>query len=536
MATEIIINAVPEETRVALLDNGVLAELYIDRKRDQGIVGNVYKGRVAKVLPGMQAAFVDIGLERAAFLHVSDIVDFPEGEAPPLAANGEGLTTEEVEDEEEEEEETARAKPKPRRRSTVPIEELLEEGQEIIVQVSKEPMGTKGARVTGHLSFPGRYLVFLPTVNHLGVSRRIGKGEERGRLRELVGRLRKGSGGYIIRTVSEGISDEEIRADMEFLDRIWQTLQEKKEQQAAPSLLHSDLDLSFRVVRDLFTPKVDRLVIDSKTEHERVLTFVQTYMPHLGQRVELYSRDEPIFDAYGIELEISKALGRRVWLKSGGYIVIDHTEALTVIDVNTGRYVGKRNLEETILKTNLEAAKEIAYQLRLRNIGGLIIIDFIDMAQEKHRRTVEKRLIEALRGDRARIKVGRISPFGMLEITRQRVGPGLKRTVFMPCPHCKGAGWSRTVQSKALSVLREVRALLNLKGYSLLQVFASPGVNDYLSNYKRRPILDLEEAVGKTVVLRPEPSYPIDVVHYRFLTGDGQEARVAIPAGLGVKA
>jgi len=507
MATEIIINAVPEETRVALLENGVLTELYIDRKRDQGIVGNVYKGRVAKVLPGMQAAFVDIGLERAAFLHVSDIAAFPEGEAAQIELSGE----EELEgggqrEEDEEEAEERRPRPRARRRQNVSIEELLQEGQEVVVQASKEPIGTKGARVTGHLSFPGRYLVYMPTVNHLGVSRRISREEERRRLRDLVQQQRRSGAGYIIRTVSEGISDEEIRADIEFLDRIWQTLQEKRERQAAPSLLHSDLDLSFRIVRDLFTNKMDRLVIDSKPEFERIQTFVQTYLPHLGPKIELYSRDEPIFDAYGIELEISKALGRRVWLKSGGYIVIDHTEALTVIDVNTGRYVGKRNLEETILKTNMEAAKEIAYQLRLRNIGGLIIIDFIDMESGKNRDKVFGAFKEAMSKDKARTHILRISELGLVEMSRERTREDLLRVLSEPCSYCEGRGYTKSPATVCYEIFRELRRLDFTARERKVVVTVHPTVANLLYDEERKSVDELEKELLKKIIVKNDPA------------------------------
>ncbi len=510
MGIDIIMNAPPEETRVAMLENGVLSELYIDRTREQGIVGNVYKGKAAKVLPGMQAAFVDIGLERAAFLHVSDIAAFPEDEAATLEVTGLADEPAEEVEEEEEEEEERRVRPKARRRSTKPIEEQLQEGQEIVVQVSKEPMGTKGARVTGHLSFPGRYLVYLPTVNHIGVSRRISKAEERGRLRDLVRQARQGSAGYIIRTVSEGVSDEEIKADIEFLNRVWRSLQENKERQTAPSLLHSDLNLSFRIVRDLFTPRVDKLVIDSKKEHERIMEFVQMYMPHLAARVELYSRDEPIFDSYGIELEISKALGRRVWLKSGGYIVIDHTEALTVIDVNTGRYVGKRNLEETILKTNMEAAKEIAYQLRLRNIGGLIVIDFIDMEVGKNREKVINAFRESMSRDKARTHILRISELGLVEMSRERTREDLLRVLSEPCGYCEGRGYTKAPATVCYEIFRELRRLGASNREKKVVITVNPMVANLLYDEERKSIDELEKELLKKIVVKSDATLHVE--------------------------
>src|SRR4030042_2965942 len=342
MASELIINVTSYETRVALLEDRVLAELYIERTKDRGIVGNIYKGKVVKVLPGMQAAFVDIGLERAAFLYVADVygkveeyeeVGFPSEEMPIYLS------------------------------PSLPIEDLLSEGQEITVQVSKEPLGTKGTRITSHISLPGRYLVYMPTVDHVGVSRRIKDERERRRLREIVQALKTNSGGFIVRTASEGAEAEEIRNDMEFLLHLSENIQRKKENVSAPSLIHSDLTMVLRVIRDILSPQVNRIIIDSRGEYENIISFINTYMPKQKYEITLYENKEPIFDACGIEIEIDKILGRKIWFKSGGYIVIDMSEALVAIDVNTGGYVGKRNLADTILKTNLEAAKEIAYQL-----------------------------------------------------------------------------------------------------------------------------------------------------------------------------
>jgi len=365
MASEIIINVAPEETRVAVLDRKILTDLYIDRVKQRDFVGNVYKGKIVKVLPGLQAAFVDIGQEKAAFMHVSELV----GEAGKLDFDDPFV---EVEDK-------APEVPKAKRSSSKPIEELVEEGEELMVQVTKGPIGTKGSRVTAYISLPGRYLVFMPNVDHIGISRRIEKDEERARLKQLMQKLRKPGQGYIVRTVSEGVSDEELRSDVEFLQASWEEILDKKKRLKAPALLHSDLDLVFRTVRDHFTRDVQHLWIDSKADYEAIREFVGRYLPELLSRIHLYTKEEPIFDHFDLETEISKAMARKVWLKSGGHIVIDHTEAMTVIDVNTGRFVGKRDLEDTIVRTNLEAVKETAYQLKLRSIGGIIIIDFIDM-------------------------------------------------------------------------------------------------------------------------------------------------------------
>lgn len=419
------------------------------------------------------------------------------------------------------------------------IDQLLRKGQEVVVQITKEGIGSKGPTLTTYVSLPGRCLVLMPSLPKCGVSRKIEDGRERKRLKRIVRELDEtGSGGigFIVRTAGINKSLQDLERDRDYLKKIWEMVAQRLKVTRAPALLYQESDLVLKAMRDQFTPDIADVVVDSEDVFLRIRDFADKLMPHMSDRIKNHSMTTPLFHHFGIEKEVEALYQPRVDLPNGASIVIDQTEALVAIDVNSGKFKAGGDSDETAFRTNLDAIPEIVRHLRLRDLGGLIIIDFIDMSHEKHRRGVERRLIEALRGDRARIKVGRISPFGMLEITRQRVGPGLKRTVFMQCPHCKGAGWSRTVQSKALSVLREVRALLNLKGYSVLQVFAAPAVTDYLVNYKRRGILELEDAVGKTIVFRPEPSYPIDVVHYRFLTGDGQEARIAIPAGLGVKA
>lgn len=500
MSTDIVINATKEETRVALLENKILTELFIDRKKDHGVVGNVYKGRVVKVLPGMQSAFVDIGLERAAFLHVTDVVILNQTE----------IRSDLLEEEMDEKADLDPEPPKRAKGNSHSIEDLLTEGQEVMVQVSKEPRGTKGARVTTYLSLPGRYLVYMPTVNHVGVSRRIERDEERARLREMILRMRKPGAGYIIRTVSEGLSEEEFRLDMEFLERLWQNILAKKEMVSAPALLHTDLDLAFRIVRDLFTTKVDRLIIDSKQEYGRIKEFVETYLPALSHRVQLYQDEEPIFDAFGIEIEISKALGKKVWLKSGGYIVIDHTEALTVIDVNTGRYVGKRNLEETILKTNLEAVKEIAYQLRLRNIGGIIIIDFIDMEREKNREKVFNALREALAQDRARSHILRISELGLVQMSRERVREDLLRTLCEPCPYCEGRGYIKSPTTVCYEIFREIRRLGLSPKEKKIVINVHPTVANLLFDEERQGVEDLERQFHKKIVIKTDQTLHLE--------------------------
>jgi ribonuclease E len=419
------------------------------------------------------------------------------------------------------------------------IDQLLKKGQEVVVQITKEGIGSKGPTLTTYISLPGRCLVLMPSLPKCGVSRKIEDGSERKRLKRIVRELDEtghGGIGFIVRTAGVNKSLQDLQRDRDYLKKIWEMVAQRLKLTRAPALLYQESDLVLKAMRDQFTPDIADVVVDCEDVFLRIRDFAEKLMPHMAERIKQHAMTTPLFHHFGIEKDVESLYQPKVDLPNGASIVIDQAEALVAIDVNSGRYKAGGDTDETAYRTNLDAIPEIVRQLRLRDLGGLIIIDFIDMAHEKQRRGVERKLIDSLRGDRSRIKVGRISPFGMLEITRQRVGPGLKRTVFMQCPHCKGAGWSRTVQSKALSVLREARALVNLKGFSVLQVFVAPAVADYLVNYKRRSVLELEDAVGKSLVFRPEASYPIDVVHYRFLTGDGQEARIAIPAGLGVKA
>ncbi len=490
MPSEIIVNAGREETRVALLENGLVTEIYIDRKKDRGIAGNVYKGRVMKVLPGMQAAFVDIGLEKSAFLYVGDVFDSSSEYAPMM--EDEGLEME--------------VETKRKRSHARAIEDLLQEGQEILVQVSKEPISTKGARVTTYISIPGRYLVTMPGINHIGVSRRIENGEERKRLREIVGRLRKPGTGYIIRTASEGRSEDDFTADIEFLSRLWQNIQKKKEKTSAPALIHNELDLIFRIIRDAFTKDIDRMVIDDPDEYQRVREFVDSYIPQLSRYVKLYDHDEPVFDHFGVEIEISRALGRKVWLKSGGYIIIDQTEALTTIDINTGRYVGKRTLEDTILKTNLEAVREVAYQLRLRNIGGIIILDFIDMEREDNRRKVYAALQDALVRDKAKTTISHISPLGLIEMTRKRIRESLGRTLCEPCPYCDGRGYVKSSRTVCYEVLRELRRAFTKAEEKKALVTVNSVVADMLYDEEREGVEALEKEFQKKIVIKADPN------------------------------
>jgi len=486
MANELIINVKQQETRVALLEDRVLAELYIERTKGRGIMGNIYKGKVVKVLPGMQAAFVDIGLEKAAFLYVSDVYggmeDYEEmgyqGEEIPFYFN-----------------------------PSSQIEDLLSEGQEILVQVSKEPLGTKGTRITSHITLPGRYLVLMPTVDHVGVSRRIRDEKERRRLREIVLTMKTPASGFIVRTASEGSEPDEIRNDMEFLLHLWNNIQKKKESSTAPSLIHSDLTMVLRVIRDILSPQVNRIIIDSREEYENIISFINTYMPKQKYEITLYEKEGPIFDSYGIEMEIDKILGRKVWLKSGGYIVIDMSEALVAIDVNTGRYVGKRNVADTIFKTNLEAAKEIAYQLRLRNIGGIIIIDFIDMEREGDREKVYQALEEAIKKDRQKTNIFKISELGLVEMTRKRTRENISRILGESCPYCEGAGLVKSKTTVCYEIFREIERTSSELGGHNIMVEVNPEVADLLYEEERTGVEELEKKLRKKIVIKGKPGF-----------------------------
>jgi ribonuclease G len=496
VAREIVINSAPYETRVALLEKRRLIEIFIERSRDRGVAGNIYKGRVTRVLPGMQAAFVDIGLEKAAFLHASDLdaelddeflaeEGIPPAEVSPAAAEG-----------------APSRPPRPR----VPIEERLTKGQEILVQVAKQPIGSKGARVTGVISLPGRHLVFMPASNHIGVSRRIEDEAERARLKEIVSSERPPEGGFIVRTACEGLSKREVQGDIRFLLKLWNRILYKSERVGAPALLHYDMDLVLRTVRDLFTAETQRLVVDTPRDHQRILDFLDTVMPRLKARVELYEGPEPIADHFGIEAQITKALERKVWLKSGGYIVIDHTEALTVVDVNTGRFVGKKTQEETVVRTNLEAATTIVQQLRLRNIGGLIVIDFIDMEDRANQREVFEALTDALKKDKARSKVLRISELGLIEMTRKRTRESLMQLLCAPCATCSGKAYTKSTATIGYEVLRRIQreAAVN-PTLAQITVQAHPGVAQFLLHDEDRTLQSLESRLGKKIVIKAVP-------------------------------
>ncbi len=542
---QIVINVDIGETRVAIIENGIVAELHIERRGDRSVVGDVYLGKVTRVLPGMNAAFVDLGLDRAAFLHVDDALpdeEFraamlgddddapePEPEAAPAEPAPSASSEPEIPGDEDLDAKpdskpalkahTHRA-PKPAKpaggraqrdtRAPKPIRDVLREGQEIVVQVSKGPISTKGARVTSHVSLPGRYVVYMPTVDHMGVSKRIGNEKERRRLREVIESLKPEKGGLIVRTLSEGLTKKQLKTDVAYLVHLWADICKKREGARAPALLYSELDVVLRTVRDIFGPEVDKIIIDDKDAHGRLVRFVEQFMPDRKDDVELYTGHEPVFDAYGIEDEIGRALSRKVPLKSGGYLIIDQAEALTAIDVNTGRFVGKKDVEETVTATNMEAIAEIAYQLRLRNLGGLIVLDLIDMDRPQNRDRVDKALAEALKNDKAKTTAVRISELGLVEMTRKRTRESLGRTLFEPCFYCDGTGQTSSRLTVAYEILRQIRREKDdLKGYSIV-VNAHPAVVDTLKNEIRQDLDEAQRRYMREIRVQSRPEYHIE--------------------------
>lgn len=498
---KIIINATNHETRVCLLENDVPIELFIEGHANRRCVGTVCKGRVTKVLPGMQSAFVDIGMERDAFLYVMDVVD-------NLDAIEKSIVFGEYEETDVEIENAQRdnGRPPEKNHSQVSITDLIREGQELLVQVAKEPIGGKGARVTTHITLPGRYLVFMPTVHHIGVSKRIEDEEERKRLKSIILKLRPPGTGFIVRTAGELREEEEFSSDMEALLKLWHSIQITSEKAKSPSIIHRDLDLVFKTVRDLFTQDVERLEIDNETEYQRLVEYVYAIQPHLTQRVKLYLQETPIFEEYGIEDEIEHALNRKIWLKSGGYIVIDQTEALVSIDVNTGKYVGKRNLEETITRTNLEAAREIVRQIRLRDLGGIIIIDFIDMQQEENKKKVLEVFEEELKSDRSKINILPLSELGLVQMTRKRLKPSLGRTLMRPCPYCQGSGLIKSKSTLIHEIQREIHRMSPGIYEQEILLRVNPVIADYLRNEESYILPELEGNYKTIINLKADDS------------------------------
>lgn len=502
MYKKIITNVADHETRVALVEDETIVELFIERKGSRDSTGNIYKGRVQRVLPGMQAAFVDIGLNQAAFIYVDDVV------RDNFADIEDAFSCNDVEEDPGSEtghEATFTTKDKEN------IEDLIKEGQEVLIQVSKSPIGTKGARITSNISLPGRFLVLMPTSSHIGISRRIEDESERQRLKNIVSELSNNSSlGYIVRTAAEGVQKEKLAYEMGFLKNLWCNIQKKYQTAATPSLLHQELNISLRAVRDLLLQEAEKLVIDSRKDYQSVLAFLDTFNPSLKDSVEFFEGNEPIFDSYNLEGDISRALKRKVWLKSGGYIVIEHTEALVAIDVNTGRYVGKYNLEETILKTNLEAVKEIAYQIRLRDIGGIIIIDFIDMEKKSNQEKVFSALNEAFTKDRSKTHILPISDMGIIQMTRKRTRKPLTRLLCDPCPYCDGEGYIISIKTICYSIYREIlRYAADMTG-SRLTLRVNPEVADFLHGEENRLIPGLEKTIGKQIVIYPDTRYHME--------------------------
>ena len=502
----IVINSAPYETRVATLESGILVEFLLERGDDTNIIGNIFKGKVIRVLPGMQAAFVDIGMEKAGFLYAGDFV------TPRL-----GFDSDENGDEDLAEETDIHAARFPQEEYIPPIEGLIREGQHLIVQVAKEPLGTKGARITSHITLPGRYLVLLTWSGHIGISRRIEDPDERMRLHGIVEKIRPDGMGAIVRTAAEGRTDAELKADMEYLVQHWETIRKKGEAASASTLIHRELSLSLRAVRDMFTADMDRIVVDSQEEYTRIQDFASQFFPGLRDRIELYQGSHPIFEHYGIEIELARALDKKVWLKSGGYIVIEQTEALTVIDVNTGKYVGRTSLEETTVKINLEAVKEIVYQLRLRNIGGIIIIDFIDMKTEENREKVYQTLVDTLRDDRSKTTICKISELGLVEMTRKRVRESLLRSLSEACPYCSGEGIIKSKKTVCYEIFRALERQAPILAGKQVSLYVHPALAEEMFGEHRRFIEKLENRFGMKVNITATEKFHVEqyqIEHY----------------------
>ena len=526
MAKELVINQTHNESRVALIENGEILDFLIERASNSAnrpTVGNIYLGRVVRVLPGMQSAFVDIGQERAAFLYVDDAY------IPTLEEQREmARRLEEKEKEEAEKKRVGQTIPDElsslsdtvdlKYRPDIKIQDFLKEGDEVLVQIAKEPISTKGPRVTRHITLAGRHIVFMPFIEHIGVSRRIENDEERERLKGILESIRPEGKGIIARTVAEGQSHKVLKADYSLLSKIWKDIQKKLEKVKAPNDAYKDMSFIQRALRDITDEDVDNILVDSRSGLKQVEKFITKYLPRMKGKAKFYENDVPIFEHYGIDIEVERALSNKVYLKSGGSINIDQTEALVSIDVNTGKFVGKKTLEETILKTNLEAVKEIAYQLRLRNCGGIIICDFIDMEREEHREDVFQALLEALKKDRAKTNVLPISGLGLVEMTRKRTRDTLVRTMCEPCSYCEGTGVVKSVTTVCYEILREItKAMKKAKGPKV-SVFAHPEVSAQLTSEDFEIIESLEETLGKQLAIRADNSYHIE--QYEIFTQD----------------
>lgn len=488
---ELLINITPQETRLALVENGMLQELHIERSSNRGLVGNIYLGKISRILPGMQAAFVDIGLEKAAFLHVSELVEYyPEDNSKDpthrFSQHHQQNTSRELPD----------------------IGKIIHQDQSIVVQVLKDPLGTKGARLTTQLTLPSRFLVMMPENTHIGISQRIEDESEKDRLKSLLTEIQtQFPNGFIVRTAAENETDESIRTDAGFLNRLWQKIKERKLHAKPGTLLYEDLDLSTRAIRDMLHKGIEKIRVDSRENYQRMKDFMDNLMPDAIEKLEYYPGERPIFDLYNMEDEIQKSLKRKVELKSGGYIIIDQTEAMTTIDVNTGAFVGSHNQEETIFKTNLEAAVSLARQLRLRNLGGIIIIDFIDMTDDEHKRQVLRTLEKALGKDHVKTSISEVSALGLVQMTRKRTRESLENTLCEPCPVCQGTGSIKTSQTICFEIFREILRASRAYETKQIMVLASQQVVDRLLDEESNSVAELEEFIGKPIRFQVESLY-----------------------------
>ena len=474
MSEEILVNVTPPETRVAIVENGMVQEILVERIKKRGLVGNIYKGSVCRVLPGMQAAFVEVGLDRAAFLHASDIASAGHHETTP------------------------------------DITELVQTGSDLIVQVVKDPLGSKGARLTTHLSIPSRFMVYLPAEKSIGISQKIESEQERGRLREILSlfvREENLRGGFIARTAAEGVDEMALRADMLFLSRLWESIGKKTLEAGSRELIHGDLPLALRALRDMTDTQIQKVRIDSRTTYNNAVQFADSFIPEISERIEYYPGERPIFDLYGVEDEIEKALQHKVDLKSGGYLIIDQTEAMTTVDVNTGGFVGHRTLEETIFKTNLEAAQTLCRQLRLRNLGGIIIIDFIDMLDVEHKRQVMRALEKCLAKDHAKTQITEVSSLGLVEMTRKRTRESLGHILCAPCPCCNGRGTQKTAETTCYEIFREILRESRQFDVQSLLILASQDVVDLMLDEESASLVELEQFIGRQIRLQAEQLY-----------------------------
>jgi ribonuclease G len=505
MSKDIIINCGPRDTRVAVLENSELVELYLENQSEQRLVGNIYKGKVANILPGMQAAFIDVGLPRNAFLYVDDALENVVG-VDELPEKIDNKTT---------------------------IKDVLKPGQSIIVQVAKEPFGTKGARVTRHITIPGRFLVFMPTVDYVGISRRIAEGDERDRLRKLAHEHKPRGTGLIVRTMAEGVAGEELKKDIDVLAKLWKRIRTRGKTAKAPSLLHTDFDLLYRIVRDSFDHDVARVVVDNARAYEVVLGLLEDTLPQLKDRVFLFQQNRPAFEVFGIEAQIDKIVAKKVWLKCGGYIVIDQTEALTSIDVNTGKFVGSTNLADTVLKTNLEAAREIARQLRLRNIGGIIIIDFIDMENAEHQKKVLAVLQEATAGDKVKSSIMGLTQLGLVEMTRQKARLGLADSLLRPCPCCDGSGRVLAEDVAGSRIESELKRFLETSAEPAVLVQVHPVTAGNLIGVNAANLERLEKESGKRIFIRGSIQMKPDEYKITLSGSVSEVERAAIPVSVG---